>query len=314
MPLETMPSAAALLLALAWDLMLGEPPARVHPVVWMGRVVAAAVRWAPSGRPRLELAYGAALALVVPGAVALAAYALLALLARAPLLRLVAEAWALKSAFALRALGDAARVVQGELERSDLAAARRDLRSLCSRDASVLDEGELAAATVESVAENASDSFVAPLLAYVALGLPGALLYRAVNTLDAMVGYHGRFEHLGKASARLDDLLNLVPARLTAALLLLAAWLARRDVRSARAVLVRDARRTESPNAGWPMAAMAGALGVALEKAGHYRLGDAREPVTVATIAEAWRLTLAASAAAALLAVAGIGLRHAVAA
>jgi adenosylcobinamide-phosphate synthase len=312
-PVDLLPSPAALLLALLWDAVLGEPPARLHPVVWMGRVVSFVERGAPAGRPALELATGVALALVVPTAFALAGGALLAALSPAPLLRLLVEAWALKSTFALSALGDAARAVRDHLSRGDLPAARRDLRSLCSRDASILDEQQIAAATIESVAENASDSVVAPLLAYLALGLPGALFYRAVNTLDAMVGYHGRFEMLGKASARLDDVLNLVPARLTAWLLVLAGAIDGRDARFAMRILRRDATRTESPNAGRPMAAMAGLLGVELEKAGHYRLGDARRPLAVTTVDEAWRLTRAASLGAALLVLAGMGLRHAVA-
>jgi adenosylcobinamide-phosphate synthase len=135
------------------------------------------------------------------------------------------------------------------------------------------------AATIESVAENASDSFVAPLFWFALLGLPGAVFYRAVNTLDAMIGYRGKYEWLGKTAARLDDALNFVPARITAGLLLAAAWLQRRDVRRAMRILARDGSRTETPNAGRPMAAMAGVLGVELTKPGHYRLGDPREPV-----------------------------------
>ena len=115
----------------------------------------------------------------------------------------------------LRALGQAARGVAHPLERGDLAAARRGLASLCSRDAAQLDERALVAGAVESLAENASDSVIAPLFYFVLFGLPGAIFYRAVNTLDAMVGYHGRFEWFGKARLRVfDDLLE--PSRLRA--------------------------------------------------------------------------------------------------
>jgi adenosylcobinamide-phosphate synthase len=137
---------------------------------------------------------------------------------------------------------------------------------------------------------------VAPLLFFACFGVPGALAYRAVNTLDAMIGYHGRYEYLGKASARLDDLLNLVPARLTAALLLVAGALLGHDVRRGWRILRRDGGRTESPNAGRPMAAMAGLLGVRLEKQGHYRLGDPLHAVGARTIAAAWRVTALAMA------------------
>jgi adenosylcobinamide-phosphate synthase len=313
MPPELTPSALALVLALAWDVLLGEPPAQLHPVVGMGRAIDLALRWAPRGRPTAELLYGAVIALVLPTTCALAAWALLAALADVPVARVLVEAYLLKSAFALRALGEATLVVRDALRAGDLAAARLALRSLCSRDAVPLDAPLVAAAAIESVAENASDSVVAPLLAYLVLGLPGALFYRAVNTLDARIGYRGRYEYLGKAAARLDDALNLIPARLTARLLLVAGRREGRDVRRAAAVRARDARRTASPNAGHPMATMAGLLGVQLEKPGVYRLGDAGAPVTAAHVDQAWRLTTGAAAAMLLLALAGAGLRYAVA-
>jgi adenosylcobinamide-phosphate synthase len=180
--------------------------------------------------------------------------------------------------------------VRSELGRGQLELARHKLRSLCSRDASALDEPSIVAATIESLAENASDSFVAPLFYYMLLGLPGVVFYRAVNTLDAMIGYHGRYEYLGKVAARVDDLLNLIPARLTAALLLAAGALTGKDPLRGLQMLRRDGRNTASPNAGRPMAAMAGLLGVQLEKRGDYSLGDPAVPLAPGSIDEAWRV------------------------
>ena len=277
------------------DWFVGEPPRGLHPVVWMGRVTTASERRVTSRWPAAQLAAGAAIALAVPGLFAGAAALLLRAAAPWPWLAGVLALWLLKSTFALRALGAAADAVRRALENGDLPAARRGLGSLCSRDASALDEQALIAGVVESLAENASDSVVAPLFYFALLGIPGALFYRAVNTLDAMIGYHGRYEHLGKTAARLDDLLNLVPARLTAALLLIAGAATRRDVRHGAAVLWRDGGNTESPNAGRPMAAMAGLLRVRLEKPGHYRLGDPGAPLAPATIRSAWRLVVIAS-------------------
>ena len=131
----------------------------------------------------------------------------------------------------------------------------------------------MAAAAIESTAENSCDSIVAPFFYYVSFGLPGALAYRAVNTLDAMIGYRGRFEHLGKASARLDDLLNLIPARVCTLLLLLAGAASGRSFAQGLRVWRRDRHKTASPNAGQAMAAMAGLLGVRLEKRDDYVLG-----------------------------------------
>jgi adenosylcobinamide-phosphate synthase len=216
----------------------------------------------------------------------------------------------LKSTFALRALAEAARHVERALEEGALEQARFRLRSLCSRDPSALEPRQLVAATIESVAENASDSVVAPLFYYALFGIPGALFYRAVNTLDAMIGYHGKYEYLGKASARLDDALNFVPARLTAFLLLFAGWLRGRPTRSGWSVWRRDAHLTESPNAGRPMAVMAGLLGVQLEKMGHYRLGDPTEPLSVDKIREACGVLAIAAWFGISMTILSIGARH----
>jgi adenosylcobinamide-phosphate synthase len=307
------PSLAVLWMALALDLLFGEPPNRLHPVAWMGRAMAA-VTPARSARwpARRELVVGALIALALPSGFALGAAALLSAFAHLPaLVELAASAVLLKTTFALRALGSAALRVQGDLARGELAQARTDLQSLCSRNPSQLDERQVVAATVESVAENASDSFVAPLLYYAALGLPGAVFYRAVNTLDAMIGYRGRYEYLGKAGARLDDLLNLLPARLTAALLLAAGPLSRADAARGLRILRRDRNNTESPNAGWPMAAMAGLLGVQLDKPGHYRLGDPGRAVEAGSIAAALRIVAIGAALAGALCALAIGARHA---
>src|SRR5262249_33430479 len=161
---------------------------------------------------------------------------------------------------------EAATAVGSALRADDLRTARTRLRALVSRDTSTLDRDLVAAAAVESVAENLGDSFVAPLFWYAALGLPGAVAYRYVNTCDAMLGYRGRYECLGKASARPDDMASWLPARLAAFLLVISAPLAGGDATAAWHVLRRDHRRTASPNAGWPMSAMAGALAVRLEK------------------------------------------------
>jgi adenosylcobinamide-phosphate synthase len=277
-------------LAWAWDRWLGEPPSSIHPVVWMGRLIQRLTHGRPATAPARELRWGAFVALLVPGLFWLASAAALLGLEESPIFRIIVSVWLLKSSFALSALTNAALVVRDALESGDLPGARVALRSLCSRDASALEEPEVAAAAVESVAENASDSVVAPLFFFLVFGIPGALFYRAVNTADAMIGYRGRYEYLGKAAAKLDDFLNLVPARLTALLLLAAGWMHGMAIARGYAIWRRDAGRTESPNAGHPMAAMAGLLGVRLSKAGCYALGDPHKAVDVDSIARAIRL------------------------
>ena len=261
--------------AVAVDLLWGEPPGAIHPVVWMGRLIGALERRAPEGEAA-RLSYGVALVGIVVACAALSGWVVERVLERLGLAGAVLLGMCLKPAFAVRELLAATERVAVALDDGDLVRAREHLRWLVSRETSALDAPLLAAAAIESVAENASDSAVAPLVYFGLFGLAGAMGYRAVNTLDAMLGYRNeRYEHLGKAAARLDDAANFVPARLTALLLTLAAPLvsgAWRDAGAAWAVTRRDHGRTTSPNAGWPMAAAAGALGVALEKVGHYRL------------------------------------------
>ncbi len=178
-----------------------------------------------------------------------------------------------------------------------------------SRDTADLSAGEVAGAAIESVAENASDSVVAPLFYYVVGGVPAALAYRAVNTLDAMIGYRGETEWLGKAAARLDDVANFIPARITALLLAVASGAGGGSPLRAVALWLRDGRKTESPNAGRPMATIAGALGVELSKRGAYVLGAGMRVPTAADLRRALRIFAgaAALACAVALAVTAIG-------
>jgi adenosylcobinamide-phosphate synthase len=286
------PSLVVLAAALLIDAVMGEYPNAIHPVAWMGRSITALERLAPTHGQRKQLVFGAFVAVFIPSAFATMSWAVVSGLKSWPLLNVVVAILLLKSTFAIHGLASAAAAVREAVTRGSLGDARSRLRALCGRDASQLDEPLLVAATVESLAENASDSYVAPLFYYLLFGLPGAVFYRAVNTLDAMIGYRGRYEYLGKASARLDDLLNLVPARLTAGLMLLAGWVCRADARSGWAMFQRDRGRTASPNAGQTMAAMAGLLRVRLEKVGHYQLGDPLEALTAGKIDAARRIVL----------------------
>jgi adenosylcobinamide-phosphate synthase len=287
---DTVPDLAVLALAVVLDLAMGELPARFHPTVWMGRTVAFAERLAPRNGMAGVVA-GAVLALLVAGLWAAAAYfAVQGLHGVHDVAYVLVGAVLLKTTFSLRMLHQAAARLGGLLARGEIDQARYDLRSLVSRDTSRLSPEQAAVATVESVSENMADSFVGPWLFFALFGLPGAVAYRAINTLDSMIGYHGEYEYLGKVSARLDDLINLVPARLAGLLLVFGSlFLPGQRARGAWRIMWRDHSRTESPNAGWTMSGMAGALGVELEKTGHYRLGDSTRPVEVHDITQAVR-------------------------
>jgi len=279
-------SLVALLLPLAIGVALlvdrlGEPPAWMHPVVAMGRYLG----WFRLSRLPAPVAFvGGALAWLLGAALVaflslwLAGWVLIALQPATSLPRLVAAALLfgvlLKPLLAWRMLADEASAVEAALAQS-LEAGRERLSRLVSRDTSALSETEVREAAIETLAENLNDSVIAPLFWFALFGLPGAAVYRFANTADAMWGYRDEREWSGKWAARADDVLSWLPARLTALLLL----------PPSLGGLLREARRTPSPNSGWPMAAMALRLGRRLAKPGVYTLhaeGQAVQPGDVA--------------------------------
>ncbi|HEY2520432.1 MAG TPA: cobalamin biosynthesis protein [Streptosporangiaceae bacterium] len=293
--------AGGLLAGVALDSLLGDPR-RGHPVAAFGRAAAALERRAHADdrtRGALFTAAGVLLA-AAPAAAA-------SRLTRGrPLARGTAVAITVWAVTGGRSLRSEAGKTAAALDQQDLALARTQLSSLCSRDPRDLGPKEIARAVVESVAENTSDAVVGPLVWGALAGLPGLAVYRAVNTLDAMVGYKSeRYARFGWASARLDDVLNWAPARLTAGLAAVCAPLAGGDPARAWRTARRDGGRHPSPNAGRPEAAFAGALGLRLGGASQYHgvtehrpeLGDGRPPEP-ADVRRAQRLCLAVTLAA----------------
>ncbi len=257
-------SVLVALIALGFERVAGYPDALVarigHPVIWMGRLIALCDRHL-NDRTR---ARGVLALLLLLGATAAVSGALAALCRALPF-GFVLEALLASTLLAQKSLADAVAAVATALRRS-LAEGRVAVGHIVGRDPEQLDEAGVARAAVESLAESTSDAVVAPLFWLLLFGLPGIALYKAANTADSMIG-HKTERHLqfGWASARFDDLLNLIPARLSALLIALAAFFVRAaDPRAAWRTALRDARKHESPNAGWPEAAMAGALGFAL--------------------------------------------------
>ncbi len=277
---------AAAVVALFIDHLFGEPPVRWHPVVWMGHAlgwagkrVAPLAAEAPVGRDGRAFWHGTLHWLVLSAGVVLTATGLQWALYQLPVwLAAVGLGLCLKPLLAWRMLRTEVLAVEAALGQS-LAAGRERLGWLVSRDVATLTEAQVRESAIESLAENLSDSVVAPLFWFALAGLPGAALYRFANTADAMWGYRtvrgGRqWEWAGKWAARADDVLNWLPARLTGCVLAL--WAGGRVLRA----LPAQAGLTPSPNSGWPMAAMALALGVRLGKPGVYTLNAAgHQPV-----------------------------------
>jgi len=280
-----------LALALIIDSTLGDPPNAFHPVAWMGRVISFLDRGRLSHGPLSQFVYGAVITLFVVALFTLPVYFLLLYLKGVSFVAYVlAGAVLLKLTFSLRGLGSTVHKIKRLLLDEKLDEVRFELCALVSRDTSSLSKPLLISAAVESAAESTCDSFVAPLFYFLFLGVPGAFAYRVVSTLDSMIGYHGKYEYLGKFPSRLDDVLNFIPARLTALLLVLAAFFSGRGGRRSWQVALGDHSKTESPNAGWPMAAAAGALNVQLEKVGYYKLGRANVVLVPETIDESLSL------------------------
>ena len=285
-------AALALLIALVVDRVLGEPPSRWHPVVWMGNFLQVTGQRLPQrwdGLPDFKAFWAGALVWCAGSAVVIAlAWGVQTTAAALPWpLAALLTGLALKPLLAWRMLHDEVRAVEAALGES-LAAGRARLGWLVSRDVTALSEAEVRESAIESLAENLNDSVVAPIFWFVLLGLPGAALYRFANTADAMWGYRGErqgrvWEWAGKWAAWADDGLSWVPARLTAWALMVSGLIsgamsgAVQEGRGARrlalwSALPVQARLTPSPNSGWPMAAMALVLGVRLGKPGMYTL------------------------------------------
>ena len=258
----------AMLVAMAVDTLLGWPGvlfARIgHPVTWLGGLIGALdERW---NRPRDKYEKRRLAGVVVALAVmALAAGAGLAVQRMMPsgwsgIVLLGVLAWPF---VALRSLYDHVAAVRDPLHAGDIEAARRAVSNIVGRDPDALDESGIARAAIESLAENTSDGIVAPLFFGALFGLPGIIGYKAINTLDSMIGHRNeRHEAFGWAAARIDDVANFIPARLTALIFAFAGDL--ESLSRAMSCMLRDSRRHRSPNAGWPEAAMAGSLGVRL--------------------------------------------------
>lgn len=273
-----------ILSAFALDMMIGDPAWPLHPVRLIGLMIQKlelVLRKAWMSKTGGRFA-GFLLVIIVVPLVYFATYMVISLSNRiSPVLGIVISVIVSYTAIAARSLSDAARAVLVRLEGGDLSAAREELSMIVGRDTESLDEQGIIRAVVETVAENTSDGVVAPLF-YLAIGGPAlAMAYKAVNTLDSMVGYKNeKYIHFGWTAARLDDIANYIPARLTAFLISLASDMLRLSGRwalrlhdydisidrlySAWQVMLRDGRNHTSPNSGYPEAAVAGALGVRL--------------------------------------------------
>ena len=290
-------------LAYTLDWLAGDPPGWPHPVRWMGRMISGGERLLRkfARTPRSEFVAGVMLTMLVVGTFGVGSWLVLRWLQGwNETLAIVVLICLASSTLATRSLLDEARAVREFLVNGDLLFARQQVARIVGRDTHDLDAQEVTRATIETLAESASDGVVAPMFYLTIGGVPAALAYKAINTLDSMIGHRGKqYEFFGKFAARLDDVASFVPARLAALLFVAAAWTLHLDWHGAWQIMRRDGAKHKSPNAGHPEAAMAGALGVRLggtnfyDGEAHYgqHLGDALSPLDDKALRNALRIT-----------------------
>ncbi|MCM3728470.1 adenosylcobinamide-phosphate synthase CbiB [Neobacillus cucumis] len=256
------------------DRIIGDPRSLPHPVVIIGKSISLlekAIRSIIVKERYLKLAGLLFPLLIAGGSYLIVSFLLYGLNQLNHVLAVLAEIWLISTTIATKGLADAGLEVFRHLKNQDVRAARKSLGMIVGRDTENLEESEISRGAVETVAENIVDAIISPLCFALIGGAPLAMLYRAVNTLDSMVGYkNDKYQNLGWASARLDDLLNYLPARLTVGMMLLASWVNRLDIAGAWKMMKRDARLHPSPNSGYPEATIAGALQIQLGGTNYY--------------------------------------------
>jgi adenosylcobinamide-phosphate synthase len=259
------------------DLVLGEYPDRIHPTIGIGKIITYLKRKAKSANPRAEKTNGVLMALIAMLVISLPVFLLLFWLriSFGSIPYIIVGAILFKATFAIKGMGKYTKPIAEALKLNDLDEARKWLPYIVRRDPNTLNERQIISAAVESIAESTTDGITAPFFFFALFGVPGAFAYRVVNTLDSMVGYKNpENKNIGWFSAKLDTIANYIPARLSAYLMVATAFLLREDWRASWCILQRDKHKTASPNAGYTISAMAGALNIQLEKQGHYTLGD----------------------------------------
>ena len=270
-------------LALGLDFAVGDPKSKFHPTAWIGTLIAKLTQFAKNS----EKLGGVFLVLIVTTIVSGVLIALdfgiklITIDYISFILSILIGTILLKTTIAIRGMEKHAIAVVESIECNNIEAARDNLALIVKRNTKTLDKNHVLSGVLESVSENTVDGVTGPLFYYALFGLPGAFVYRAVNTIDSMIGYKNSiFKNVGWFGANCDKVLNFIPARLTALMMVLGAMIIGNDWRKSYQIMTRDGSKTESPNAGYPMAALAGALQTKFEKIDHYILGEGNLQLT----------------------------------
>ena len=288
-------SIAIIGFAIMLDLIFGDPKNRYHPTAWIGNFIGNLVPLFKNENANLEKFGGILIVLISTAVVGILLIALNLKLDSIignelvnMIVIIVISAILLKTTIAIKGMEKYALAVTKALENDDIDEARVNLAMITKRKTKNLDKNHVLSGVLESISENTVDGITGPMFYFALFGLPGAFIYRVINTIDSMIGYKTEmFKNLGWFGANCDNILNYIPSRLTAMTMVLGAMLLRYDWKNCYEIFKRDGKKTDSPNAGYPMAALAGALGTKLEKIEHYSLGTDIQKITSEKVKDA---------------------------
>ncbi len=273
--------------ALGIDFAFGDPKNKYHPTAWIGTLIAKLIPLAKNQNTYVEKLGGILVVAITIGVV----ITILSILDT--VISLLTTDWVtiivsvvvgvilLKTTIAIRGMEKHAKIVLESLDQDNLDMARINLSMIVKRNTKNLDKNHVISGVLESISENTVDGITGPLFYYALFGLPGAFVYRVINTADSMIGYKTDiFKNVGWFAATCDTILNYIPSRLTGLVMIISAAILQNNWKESYKIMIRDGKKTESPNAGYPMAALAGALETKFEKINHYKLGDGEVMLT----------------------------------
>ncbi len=274
-------------LAILLDFKFGDPKNKYHPTSWIGTLIAKFTPIAKNEHPIIEKFGGICIVTITSSLVVLLLFALnigitlITIDYVSLIVSVIVGGLLLKTTIAIHGMEKHAKSVLESLDEENLDMARNHLSMIVKRNTKNLDKNYVLSGVLESISENTVDGITGPLFYYALFGLPGAFVYRVINTADSMIGYKTDiFKNIGWFAATCDSILNYIPSRLTGLVMIISAAILHNNWKESYKIMIRDGKKTESPNAGYPMAALAGALETKFEKINHYKLGDGETVLT----------------------------------